>query len=251
MGIKDWLITMASYLRRPEKRKLIRIAMQFRGKKGLEIGGPSSSFSVKSFFPVYLFAGEIDGVNYSNETMWEGKIQEGRNYKFYNKTGYQFIREATDLSAIADNSYDFILSCHSLEHVANPVKAVEEWRRVLKPGGLFVLVLPDKRNTFDFKRPYTTMQHLLEDYAAKMREDDQTHVEEMISLHDFSKDNTSGSKEELFSLIRNNFVTRAVHHHVFSFELVNDMLKYFSFTIEHQQAVAPFHLVTIARNHHE
>ncbi|MGC4038023.1 MAG: class I SAM-dependent methyltransferase [Chitinophagaceae bacterium] len=251
MGIKDQLITIASFVRRPEKRKLIRIAMRFRGKKGLEIGGPSSSFSVKSFFPVYLFADKIDGVNYSDETMWEGKIQEGNNYKFYNKTGHQFIREATDLSAIRSNSYDFILSCHSLEHVANPMKAVEEWRRVLKPRGLLVLVLPDKRNTFDYNRPYTTMKHLLEDYTVGIGEDDQTHIEEMINLHDFSRDNTSGSKDELLGLVRNNYVTRAVHHHVFNFELVNEMLKYFSFTIEHQQAVAPFHLVTIARNHHE
>lgn len=248
MSLKDLAITLVSYARRPEKRRLIRIAMRLKGKKGLEIGGPSSSFSVKSFFPVYLFADHIDGVNYSNETMWEGKIQEGDNYKFYTKTGHQYIREATDLAGIADNSYDFILSCHSLEHVANPMKAIAEWKRVLKPGGLFVLVLPDKRNTFDYNRPYTTMKHLLQDYESGIDERDTTHAEEVIAMHDFSRDNTSGSKEELFVLIRNNYQTRAIHHHVFNFELVNEMLQYFSFKTEYQQAVAPFHLVNIARN---
>ena len=183
--------------------------------------------------------------------MWEGKIQEGENYKFYTKTGYQFIREATDLSGIPDNSYDFILSCHSLEHVANPLKAVEEWRRVLKPGGLFVSYYPISEIRLTLNGPIPPCSICSKTMPRKMGEDDRTHVEEMISLHDFSRDNTSGSKEELFGLIRNNYVTRAVHHHVFSFEVVNEMLKYFSFSIEHQQAVPPFHLVTIARKQHE
>ncbi len=55
-----------------------------------------------------------------------------------------------------------------------------------------------------------------------------THVKEMIALHDFSRDNTSGSKEELFALIRNELQYQAVHHHVFDFELVNKMLQHFS-----------------------
>src|SRR5688572_25275355 len=170
MSIKDYLITFFSYLRRPSKRRLITYSRQLTGKNGLEIGGPSSFFTVKGNFPVYLFANRIDGVNFNTETIWEGSIKEGGTYRFYKKEGYQYIREATDLQGIEDNKYDFVLSCHSLEHVANPLKALSEWQRVLKPGGLLVLVLPDKRYTFDINRTYTKMDHLVKDYEFEMNE---------------------------------------------------------------------------------
>jgi len=247
MKLTDSIITLASYISKPSKRKLINYCRMFAGKKGLEIGGPSSLFSLKGYFPVYLFAKQIDGVNYSNETSWEGRIEEVNNYHYHMKTGYQFIREATDLHDIPPASYDFVLSCHSLEHVANPLKAIQEWKRVLKPSGLFVLVLPDKRYTFDVNRPYTSMDHLLEDYKINRGEDDTTHFNEILELHEFGKDEGADSKEILKERLKTNVTSRYVHHHVFNFELVDEMLKYFSFEKIYQQQAHPFHLITIAR----
>jgi SAM-dependent methyltransferase len=247
MHIKDTLITLASYISKPAKRKLIGYCRLFAGKKGLEIGGPSSLFSLKGYFPVYLYAKQVDGVNYSNDTSWEGRIEEGYNYHYHTKTGRQFIREATHLENIAPASYDFVLSCHSLEHVANPLKAIQEWKRVLKPSGLLVLVLPDKRYTFDVNRPYTTLQHLLDDYKINRGEDDSTHFDEILRLHEFGKDEGAGSKEVLAARLKTNLTSRYVHHHVFSFELVDEMLNYFTFEKIYQQEAHPFHLITIAR----
>lgn len=48
-----------------------------------------------------------------------------------------------DLAAFGDGSVDFIIARHSLEHFIDPVQALAEWRRVLKPGGKMVVVLPD------------------------------------------------------------------------------------------------------------
>jgi|SRR5436190_11741467 len=247
MKLSDSIITLASYISKPSKRTLINYCRMFAGKKGLEIGGPSSLFSLKGYFPVYLFAKQIDGVNYSNDTSWEGRIEEGHSYHYHTKTGYQFIREATNLKEIASASYDFVLSCHSLEHVANPLKAIQEWKRILKPSGLFVLVLPDKRYTFDINRPYTTMNHLLEDYKANTGEDDSTHFNEILELHEFEKDAGADSKLVLNDRLKTNLASRYVHHHVFNFDLVDEMLKYFSFEKIYQQEAHPFHLITIAR----
>lgn len=41
-----------------------------------------------------------------------------------------------------DNSVDRIIATHVLEHVAEPVEALSEWVRVLKPGGVLSLILP-------------------------------------------------------------------------------------------------------------
>ena len=242
MNIKDSGITLTSFLLRPSKRKLIREARKLRNLKGLEIGGPSSLFSIRGYFPVYLFA-NLDGVNFSTDTVWEGSIKEGHHYRSHRKTGHQFICEATDLGKISNASYDFILSCHSLEHVANPLKALEEWSRVLKPGGKLILVLPDKNHTFDKNRPYTTFDHLLKDYVAGTGESDESHFEEIIScLVPGPHTNANKIREDLSQ----NALRRVAHHHVFDWELISQMLAHFSFQITFRQTCSPFHLVTIA-----
>ncbi len=102
----------------------------FDNKYGLEIGGPSGLFRNNGFVPLYKVIKGLDGCNFSNTTIWEGTIEIGENYTYHkNKKGIQYISEATDLGDIHDSKYDFVISSNCLEHVANPMKAVEEWVR--------------------------------------------------------------------------------------------------------------------------
>jgi SAM-dependent methyltransferase len=246
MKIFQYTVTLLSYLLRSEKRKLIRISYRLKNKIGLEIGGPSKFFDLKSYFPVYVFAKRIDGVNFSTETVWEGTIKEGKSYHYGNeKTGYQYICEASELKNIETESYDFLLSCHSLEHIANPIKALKSWNSVLKPGGKIVLVLPDKNFTFDQRRPYTTFEHLVNDFENNTTEKDTTHFEEVIQLHDIERDDNITSVSELKNRTENNYTNRCLHHHVYNLELLEEVLTYCNFKIIHKQKAAPFHLVII------
>ncbi len=72
--------------------------------------------------------------------------------------------DAQTFAGIADNSVDFVLSAHVIEHLLDPLGAIGQALRVIKPGGIFMLALPDKRYIFDAPRPVTTWDHLLEDY---------------------------------------------------------------------------------------
>lgn len=55
--------------------------------------------------------------------------------------------DARDLSPICDGCADFVYSSHLLEDFAWPDihRAVAEWRRILRPGGLLVVCCPDER----------------------------------------------------------------------------------------------------------
>ena len=51
--------------------------------------------------------------------------------------------DATNLWMFKDGELDFIVSSHTLEHLPDTKKVLTEWKRVLKPGGIMVIVVPD------------------------------------------------------------------------------------------------------------
>jgi SAM-dependent methyltransferase len=199
-------------------------------KYGIEVGGPSRLF--KAVLPLYQSIGGLDGVNFSADTIWEGRIKAGENFNYYgNKCGRQYIAEATDLSEIATARYDFLLSSNCLEHLANPIKGLAEWKRVIKVDGGLVLVLPNKRSNFDRRRPITKFEHLLEDFTSDVGEDDLTHLDEILALHDLPMDPPAGDLEHFRERSLKNFQNRTLHHHVFDIQLITQMLDYVGFEI--------------------
>ncbi len=203
-------------------RKMYQAAL--KGKRGIEVGGPSLLFM--TMLPLYQIVGKLDGANFSNDTLWEGRLQDGGKFNYFRgRSGTQYVAEATSLAQIESESYDFVISSNCLEHVANPKKAIEEWKRVIKNGGYLVVVVPRKEGSFDHRRPVTTLAHLNEDFRNDVQEDDMTHLDEILELHDLSKDWAAGTPEEFRSRSLKNSKNRALHHHVFDKGLLTDILK--------------------------
>ncbi|MDA8138504.1 MAG: glycosyltransferase [Desulfobacteraceae bacterium] len=50
-----------------------------------------------------------------------------------------------DALPIRDETLDYVVARHNLEHYDDPILALMEWQRVLKPGGALGLVVPDQR----------------------------------------------------------------------------------------------------------
>ncbi len=198
----------------------------FKGKKGIEIGGPSWIFR-----NIYHLCESCDGVNYSEETVWWGKGKS--KYYSYNGAalGEVFIAEATDLTILHGKSYDFVLSSNSLEHIANPVKALEEYCKILSPGGVMVTVVPVKERTFDHNREETAFEHLLSDYEKDVKEDDLTHLPEILRKHDYDMDTACGGKEVFAERAAQNYKNRCLHHHVFSESCLRHLYHYFHLEI--------------------
>lgn len=216
----------------------------FENKVGIEIGGLSQIFNNE--IPIYPIVKNVDGCNFSSQTVWEGQIQEGINYNFYHsKNGYQYICEASDLNRISSEKYDFVISSHCLEHCANTLKSVNEWLRILKKGGVLLLVLPDKRYTFDHNRSITKFSHLREDYANKVNEDDLTHLSEILKLHDLNLDKAAGSIDQFEERSKNNYSNRCLHHHVFDFELLKQIFEYNNVESVNTSFIKPCHQIIL------
>ncbi len=216
-----------------------------KGLNGLEIGGPSYAFSTKGFLPVYNVIKNLDGCNFSTSTVWEGNISAGQNYKYGKKKGSQIIADGGDLEEVDDCKYDFILSCHSLEHMANPIKALLEWKRIIKNNSFILLILPHKDKTFDHNRPVTSLEHLILDFENETDERDTTHFDEVISFHDLSMDEGIESIDELKKRTFENFTNRCVHHHIFNTPLVVKMVNFSGFKICDIQHFNPFHIIIL------
>ena len=65
------------------------------------------------------------------------------------------------LRSIPDDSLDAVIASHVIEHLANPVAALREFERVLRPHGRLVLIVPDRNLTFDSVRQPTSLAHVL------------------------------------------------------------------------------------------
>ena len=89
---------------------------------------------------------------------------------------------------LPNDTLDYLCSSHVFEHLANPVSALLEWHRVLRPGGHLYLVVPDKRFTFDEPRRLTPVAHLLDDFlTTPRREHDVGHINEFIYETDWDR----------------------------------------------------------------
>jgi SAM-dependent methyltransferase len=201
---------------------------EFQGLKALEIGGPS--FFFRSYFKIYNYLRLVDCVNFSSSNIWKQKTFDGAKniYNFKKSLGIQYVSEGTNLEKIADNSYDVILSSHCIEHFANPIKAILEWKKKLKPNCYIVSAIPYSKYTFDHRREVTKIEHLIDDYKKDMSESDLTHLEESLEFHDFTM-NKSDTFEKFKINALNNYQTRTLHHHVFDEDLVDKLHEYCGF----------------------
>jgi SAM-dependent methyltransferase len=217
-----------------------------KDKKGIEIGGPSEVFRRwYSPLPIYGHIASLDNCDISRTTVWASHAD---TYPFgRDKAGKTIFCDGSELSGVADQSYDFVLSSHNLEHFANPVKALREWKRVTRPGGGLILALPNYSKTFDHRRSPTTVDHMLEDFERNTQEDDLFHLPEILQEHDLSMDLAAGSADEFRQRSLSNFTNRCLHHHVFDERNSRELLTAVGMDVLALETAFPVHIFLLAR----
>jgi SAM-dependent methyltransferase len=89
------------------------------------------------------------------------------------------VDDAVTLNSVKDSSQDFVIACHILEHLEDPIGAIKTWFRVLKPGGVLFMSIPDRRFTFDFNRKVTPLTHLFADHEQGPAWSREAHLKEL------------------------------------------------------------------------
>jgi predicted SAM-dependent methyltransferase len=118
------------------------------------------------------------------------------------------------LAKFGDESVDFVIANHMLEHAEDPTGALKHFLRVLRPGGILFLTLPDARRNFDNPRPRTTPEHLLRDHHEGPEVSRREHHEEWARV-------IEGVAEERVAERADEFAAEGARHHFHVWELDN------------------------------
>ena len=78
-------------------------------------------------------------------------------------------RDGNIVEATLGNTFDYVVASHVIEHTPNFLRFLANVHAILKPGGRCILVIPDKRFTFDVNRPVTTFGDVLEQFLTEAK----------------------------------------------------------------------------------
>lgn len=165
---------MTGMAKAPERERALAYLARFVSGSGVELGPGHQPFPVP-----------YDGVRVRYVDRWKPDENAG----MFPELGEGVVFPTPDivadldvegLSMLDDESEDFVIASHVLEHLCDPIKQLAEIHRVLRPGGVALVLLPDRRMTFDRARQGTTLQHLLADHEAGMQVPDDAHLEEFL-----------------------------------------------------------------------
>jgi Methyltransferase domain len=139
---------------------------------GVEFGAGASPYPVPLGCRV-MFADRLQHASLTDE-LYPGQIRE-------DLIDPDLVTDLETCNTIADASVDFVIACHVIEHTRDPIGAIVQARRCLRPGGSLVLAVPARDRTFDREREITPLPHLIADFERPDRQRDYAHYEEFYA----------------------------------------------------------------------
>jgi predicted SAM-dependent methyltransferase len=130
------------------------------------------------------------------------------------------IDDGERLTQLPDASEDFVIANHLLEHCQDPLRALQSMFRVLRPGGVLYLAVPDRRFTFDADRPVTPLEHVVEDHRLGPERSRRQHFEEWARLVDHVEE--PEVEQRATRLLEADY---SIHFHVWEQSDVFDLLQ--------------------------
>lgn len=153
----------------------------------------------------------------------------------------EIVDDGETLASQPDCSADFIVANHFIEHTEDPIRTISNHLRVLRPGGVLFMGVPDRTRTFDRRRPGTSLEHLLADHREGPGRSRRGHLEEWAGLVDGVP--PAEVQERVAVLERDNY---SIHFHAWTADEFRAMLEHLR-----TQMAMPFTIEEIVQNEHE
>lgn len=138
------------------RRRLLFRHVDVKSRRGLEIG-PYLQPTVRKD------EGDVRYLDFYSSEELAAKEQDRRARGAVIPT-VDYVVKSDDYHRYVPDQFDYVIANHVIEHVANPVQWVIDLQRLLRPGGVLFLAVPDKKYNFDRFRSDTPLSHLLTDY---------------------------------------------------------------------------------------
>ena len=130
------------------------------------------------------------------------------------------IDDGEKLSRIEDESLDFIIANHMLEHCENPLGTIRNHLCKIRGGGILYYAIPDQRYGFDLNRPLTSFTHLVQDDRRGSESSRRDHFHEWARLVR-KKTSPQDVHTEAKRLMELNY---SIHFHVWDVMTFNEFL---------------------------
>ncbi len=171
------------------------LARRYVSGSGIEIGAMTTPLRV----PPGVRVRQVDRMSRESLIEQEGPSLVAAGLDPNDIPHIDAVDDAAQLTSFADRSVDFVIANHVLEHLEDPVGALESLLRVIRPGGVLLLTLPDQRYSFDAARSVTTVEHLLIDHENGPVGSRQAHYEEWARLIEGLPEPSVKSRAEEFA----------------------------------------------------
>jgi SAM-dependent methyltransferase len=73
---------------------------------------------------------------------------------------------------LEDESVDYVISSHVFEHFFDPIAALKEWVRVVRPGGYVFIIVPNKAAIPEEDRDPHSVQELIDRHEGRIKRED-------------------------------------------------------------------------------
>jgi hypothetical protein len=149
--------------------------------RGLEIGALDLPFVTPN-------EGSVEFADYAaTEELCElARVVPGHSPEFVVSVDYVLKNAGWDS---VPNGYDWIAAAHVIEHAPSMIDWLRSLGNKLKKGGILFLVVPDKRYTYDFFRPESTLGKIFEDHFIKKTSPG---ISEVFDAHYYSRNLDAG-----------------------------------------------------------
>lgn len=152
------------------------------------------------------------------------------------------VDDGEKLTKFKNNSLDFIIANHFLEHCLDPIGTIINMYKKLRKNGVIYLGIPDKRYTFDIKRPLTTYDHLLDEHKDKTKQKyRKEHTLEYVRLGD--EKNVTDVEKRAQEILDSGY---RIHYHVWTQREMTELFARLS-----QDFNLDLEIEALLKNHHE